>query len=486
MRNFALSLYAFHLCQTLTDAADSVLPGADLLWENLIKLGNSALPLPGLKDLKSHLICYHNGNYQPQQEQGRQTNWLTNIGTLELGSIATSAGYKINGTLQPFRLNDTYAIEFCLTPESANIEIDIPQLQHFHPTSLLPASIPASLGQTIWLYAEVDAHTDCLTLAEKCATALLAGTHLNPVLANQDTLFKSLIFKYYAPEPSQPDNPSQTCHIIITFNNSQANTLQLAGEAYDYLLNLLCCQHKLNFIYHESRDRYPQARHLYSQLEQHIHDFPNLISDTQTRLDHLTTLLTQLPQNALDYARCLRDLQAHHTAMATNSTNYQKCQQQIKAIGDIPSYWEKDLKKYQLWQAQIQTDINYLAPGQNLFGQMIETIRGMVEIDQAERDRNREKTQREQEAHSQQRQQNLELCIALVGTGLAVSGISSQVIPQPIQTIINHKNPDQVCPQTKLEPCLGYSLSNILIHIAIGLISVCLFRPLLIRLTAKK
>jgi len=87
-------------------------------------------------------------------------------------------------------------------------------------------------------------------------------TPLNPSLQHQGTLFGSHLFDYLAKEPSEPDNPAKECHILISLNNTQSPTLKLATDAYDWLLQLLCCYHKLRYIYHQSRQRYPEARHL--------------------------------------------------------------------------------------------------------------------------------------------------------------------------------------------------------------------------------
>ncbi|MEQ8973982.1 MAG: hypothetical protein RIE73_26770 [Coleofasciculus sp. C1-SOL-03] len=456
MKNLSLTLYAFHLRQTLTDAPDRVADDAAKLWDNLTNLGH----FPGLNTLKSHLICYTNTEYTPQNEPGKHTHWLTHAQDIDLGAISTADGFKITANLQPFRLNDTYAIDLTLTPDSPHLDITIPQLQHFFPQSLLPHRIQASLGQTLWLYAEVDTQTDCASLAEKCATALLANTPLNPSLQHQDSLFGSLLFDYLATEPNQPDNPASQCHILISFNTSQSPTVELLGKAYDELLQLLCSYHKLRYIYHQSRQRYPEARHLYSQLEQQIQTLPNLTTNPQTRLDTLKTLLNQIPQIALDYARCLRDLRAHHTAMETNLTNFDIKKRNLAQIGDIPSFWDEFLKDSQRDKQQIQTDINYLSPGQELFGQMLETVRGIVDLDQANRDRTLD-----------QKLQNLELWIAVVGTGLAVSGISSQVDSQPIQTFIqNQTNSDTpICPGAGVVKCTAYNGLNVLIHIIIAL-----------------
>ncbi|MGH7998056.1 MAG: hypothetical protein ACREPR_01105, partial [Brasilonema sp.] len=59
--------------------------------------------------------------------------------------------------------------------------------------------------------------------------------------------------------------------------------------------------------------RYGEARAIYSYLEKNIQEFSNLIAKTQTPTSDLKKLLAKIPQNNLDYTRCLQDLQTHQT-----------------------------------------------------------------------------------------------------------------------------------------------------------------------------
>ncbi|MEA5594762.1 hypothetical protein [Rivularia sp. UHCC 0363] len=429
MKNFTISLYTFHLRHSLTDAPDEVDVDANLLWENLAKLGENSLLFSYLKDLRSKLICYHNGNYYPEAEQGMQTEWLTDSGSIDLGSISTTEGFRINAKIQPFVLNDTYAADLTLFPESPHIPIDVAQLQHFQPTSLLPHNIQASLGQTLWIYGEVDANENCQELANQYAVALFAGTNLNPVFIKQGEIFGSLLFEYEAADPDDAQNLTKKSHILICLNNNQAQTPKLAGEAYDWLLNLLCCRHKILYIYQQARNRYPEARVIYSYLEKKIKDFSNLIADSQD-LQPLKELLAEMPQKSLEYARSLQDLESHYTAISTNISNYKTCLEKITAIGgDTPKFWQDFLNRAEKqWQQQIETYLKYLTPGQNLFEQMIGIIRGIVEVEQAKRDRSLENTIQR-------------LGIAF-GGGAIVSGVVTQHIDKPFAPgIINFKYP---------------------------------------------
>ena len=424
MKNFSITLYAFHLRHTLAQTPDQVVKESSLLWDNLADMGVSAFPATSLKDLKSNLICYENGQYTPQKEIGRKTRWLTNSQDLDLGSFSTTDGFKINGNLQPFLLNDTYAVDLTLLPESANIDINVPQIQHFKPSCFLPSQIQASLGQTLWIYGEVDANEDCKLLSEQIANALVAGTNLNPVFRDSGELFASSLFIYQANDLNEPNNPVKQCQILILLNNQQANTVQLIGDAYDWLRDLLCCYHKILFVNYQASQSSSDARSIYSYLENKIQEFQSLISNPKTQISDLKKLLSEIPKRSFDYTRCLQDLQIHNTSIQTNIKNYRICLNKITAINNQShnqtslKFWQDFLdKECEKLQEQIQTDINYLTPGQELFGQFVETIRGIVEIEQAKSDR------------------SLETTVQVLGIGLGGGAIFSGIIVQHIGTI---------------------------------------------------
>lgn len=427
MKNFSLSLYAFHLHHTFTDARGDV--KANLLWENLAKLGEGSLPFPELKDLRSKLICYQYGKYEPKGEEGRQTEWLSDIGKLDLGSLATTKDFEIKATLQPFLVHDTYIADLTLLPEPRDISIDIPQLQHFKPSCLLPSNIQASLGQTLWIYGEVDPSAKCDKVANQFAKALVEGTKLKTVIINQGKFFGSLLFEYQANEPNEMDNPTKQCQIFIVINNSESQTLKLAGDAYDSLRNLLCSYHKIVYTNHLARQRYRQGKAIYSYLEKKIQEFNNLLkSDIQKQLSELKKILVEIPPKRLDYTRCLQDLITDHTTINTNLTNYRSSLNQITGINGVnsPQSWQNSLNKdcHKL-QEQIKTDIDYLSPGQELFEQIVDTIRGIVEIEQVE-------LEKEQAERDRSLENTIQVVGVALGSGAIVSGVVSQYIQQPV------------------------------------------------------
>lgn len=418
MKNFSLSLYAFHLRHPFVSEPGKPGDDASLLWENLANLGKGFLQFPELKDLRSNLICYQNSTYNPQGERSNQ--WLTHSETaLDLGSIPTQAGYKINGNLQPFRLNDTYAADLTLLPELRDIDIDPPQLKDFNPQGcLLPPSIQASLGQTLWIYGEVDkTDSECETLAKQYTVALLAGTGLNESQVKKGKLFGSLLFEWEVTAPTDCDNLSKQCHILVSINNTKADTERLATEAYDWMRDFLCCRHKIRYIQHQASERYPQARALYTKLESKIQDFYPRIAKSENPLSDLKDLLTETPIDSLNYEICLRDLKTHRTAIATNISNCRTCQEKIKSSQDQLEVWDNFIElTCKLYLSQIETNISYLSPGQELFAQMINTFRGLIEIEQTLIEKGKEEAEK-------LRNEKLQNTIQALGAGVGVAGI---------------------------------------------------------------
>ena len=348
MRNFTISIYGFHLRHNLSNATDEVLSDASLLWENLSKLGETHLLFPELKNLRSHLICYEKGTYVPNEEQDGETHWLTDCSSIDLGTISPTPNLNIKANLQAFLLNDTYAVDLTLSPETSNQKINLTQLQLFQLNYLLPSSLQASLGETIWLYGEVEKGESNQDFATKLATSFLATTNLQATFVSEDKLFGIPLFEYQA----------ESLRILVSLNDGQASRMNLATQSYDWLLNLLCCHHKINHIHQLASDRYLDNKNLYSYLEDKLQYFDDSTTETTTRLAELEQLIRKLPKKKLDYTRCLQDLQAHQTAISTNIENYRRCLEKIAEItGDKPQSWQKFLelstKKY---QQQISTN----------------------------------------------------------------------------------------------------------------------------------
>jgi len=390
MKNFTISLLAFHLHSTFLESSEKNDEEGKLLWENLIQLGENSLPFLELQYLRHQLTCYdEHGNYNSAFKSQENTWWVSKLKqAIDLGVIEIE-NLKIAGNLQPFILNDTYAADLTLIPKLSEDKFDISQLKQLPIKSLLPSSIQPSLGETFLIYGEIDPEVNPQEIANECVENFFESAQIKPVFLNQGELFKSLLFEYEATEFTA-HNQANKIKILVLLNNSQAETIELAEKSYEWILQLLCCRHKINFIYQEARNLYPKARKSYDKLETQMENFSKITADPKTRLESLQKILEKMPEDYLYYSRYLRDLKANKTAIETNITNYKTC---LEKISKVPEYWQDFLNTTcPRWHRQIETDINYLSPGKNLFEQMVNTIRGIAEIDQAESDRRLERT----------------------------------------------------------------------------------------------
>ncbi len=431
LKNFTVTLYSFHLRHTLTNAPDQVDKDANLLWENLIKL-SEFLPFSELKELRTKLICYDEaGNYIPQNENGQPTESLTTSGIIEFKPIKKDQNdqFSLGGNVQPFRFNDTYAIDLTLFCEPFSTSIDTTDLSYFKLNHLLPNSIQGSLGQTLWLYGEAEATDgkECKDIADLYANKLLTNEY-KLVFRHQGKLFKSHIFQYELININEPQNPAKNCQILISINNHQADTIEQVGKISDWIIHSLCCRHKILYIYQKAEQANQTARKQYVQIEKKIEEFSQAIANPKTRLETFKEMLNSIPIDSLNYSRSLRDLKTLSTSLSTNITNYKTCLINILTPEDQVKFWQefgdRTCKQY---QTQIEINLNYLSPGQDLLEQLINTIRGLVEIEQAEIDQKNAIELSKNEKEEAKRDKSLERTISTLGFGLGAGGIASSI-----------------------------------------------------------
>ncbi len=486
IKNPSVTLYAFHLCQDLTQEPGQLRQDADRLWQNCANL-SEPLAIPDLKSLPEKLQSH------PTQIPitSRYIELLPDNGRLKYSPPLQIEGSALTVEVYPLQIHDTYALD--LTLYYQNVTVSTNQFSHLNPQGcLLASNIRASLGQTLVLYAEpVDNRQEYRKLADACVDAFLPGTDQKPpFFSASGQLFGSPIFEY----DNSQEKPSEQCHILVWFNR-HPETLKLAQKTYFSFLNLLCYRSKILFAYHEARWCYRQTRELYAELEDEVQLFKELPNQPEARLQQLKQKLTQMPPKMFEYSRYLRDIEDHKTAIATNAQNYEYWLGKIRESsleGDDLEFLANFLnQRSQQFQNQIQVDLNYLKPGQQLFEQMLGTIRGIVEIEQAESDRALEKALREkeeaaearekqleeirrkEEKAAEEREKRLQFWIALVGTGLAVSAISAQTSAKPVETILTYLSPNQSldCPKAGLNPCLIYSGVYVVFHVGVGAIA---------------
>jgi hypothetical protein len=434
-----VTLYAFHLRDEISK--DPAQINANHLWEQCVALGAAdKLNVPVLRSLRTQLLCYEKdspGGYNPALEK---PDHLPNLPLLKKSPrtgedpflrfpVVTQPNTpNLKGEIYPLRIRDTYAVDLSLR-YLETVEID--QLRHFNPNNcLLPTNIKASLGQTLVIFANPTCGIDDYeALANACIDAFLQDTNLpQPELIATGKLFGSPIFEY----DTSSINPLEQCHVLVWLQGHRVwpkrhpDTIALSQKVYHYFLQLLCCRSKILYAYHQARLCNREARELCSQIEKRVTEFSQMKAESENpeersqRVEQLKKWLIEIQQTGFKYAHRLRDMEDHKTAIAINSENY--------------CYWFSQIRNYSLpednldfldnflnrickhFQEQIQVDLRYLTPAQALFQQMIDTIRGIVEIEA-------EKQAQEREQKQKERDRTLQDTIQCLGVGIGAASI---------------------------------------------------------------
>jgi hypothetical protein len=469
--NPKLTLYAFHLRNNLAQGEEELVKDANHLWEQCQQLGRK-LNVPRLEFLLDRLQDSNGKIGITPSQDNPESDYLELLQPerwLSFSAIPNGSSLKLTGEVYPLQIHDTYAVDITLRYHYPHVEID--QLAGLNPQGCLQIVQSNSLlGQTQVLFVQPEGKLhDIPAFTNDCLTAIVPELdRQNYWLSAQGKFLGSPIVEY----SNNQENPAQPSHILIWLNcHPQTETLEAAGDYYQPLINLLCCRSKILYTYSESRWCNQQARKLYRQLDGKAKGLQHLPSEPTQRLKRLKEWLTELSQTAFDYANHLRDLELHRTTIETNNKNYQLWLNQLKVISlekeDDLEFWQQFMtRNAEKFIEQINTDLSYLLPSQQLFQQMIETIRGIAETEQAERDH-------ATESAAQKRQQRLELIITVVSTGLAVSGISSQVTSEPLKPILSNlaKNQPSNSPEAAISIYLSYyNFLDVLFHIVVGVI----------------
>ncbi|HSF75726.1 MAG TPA: hypothetical protein VLA84_18170, partial [Microcoleus sp.] len=378
--------------------------------------------------------CYKNGLYYPDGERENLTNGKLLIPEgkpLNFQTITQPDNHKLDGSIYALRIHDTYTADLTLCYQ--NVHMKVADLTRLNPQGcLLPTAIQPSLGQTLLLYGEPAFYDTYRQLADESVKAFVQDKQRASIeLGAEGKLFGSPIFEY----DSREDDARQRCHILVWLQENP-RTLEFATSTFNfYLMNLLCSRAKIVFVYGEARKKYRQAQQIVGELEKKLPELGAIESEQnrQVKLQKLKELLAEVHTKILAFAQEVRYLQEHRNTIDTNAENYGEALTRIRGLcipGDNLDFWQRFLDLAEdKYRRQIEIDLNYLIASQNLFQQSISTVRGMVEIEQVELDREQMELYKQQEDREKKRDRQLENIIFFVGTAIGGGQIFSAAYP---------------------------------------------------------
>lgn len=380
------------------------------------------------------------------------------------GKVTFNQDLVVKGFAYPLRLHDSHGLWLNLRrPEKENnymteyVETAFLRLLNPDNCLILPEH-PLFIGQTLlvtsWLTGAKDPETS-QDIAMECLKSLFPDNYSLPPFARRGELFGSPIFEYGL--FSQFDNYQ---HVIIwLFADQQADTK--FNECYEDLLDLFFYRSKSVKAYKDSKKTYKKLDKAYGKVEDTIGKLPkiedkkspNKKSPNTADLTELQNQLKALPQFVLEYTQLLRDLEEQQNTIAIHTYNYNEKLQRIRGkVGSNISFLEFFSEKTSpYFQAQITADLGYFRPGLELLGKAIDSIRGMVEIEQAESDRSLERT------------------IQVLGIGFGGGAIFSGIITQHIGEV--NTPLAAISPENPPHPFYGsllFSILGTILFIVIG------------------
>ena len=473
IKNPSITLYPFHLRDDGDEGYGEVAKNAQSLWENLADNVGKEFNSNELKSLREKLTCYKDKQYYPKGEQENPNNGKLLIPdgkTLDLQPITQPDKPTLYGSIYPLRIHDTYTAD--LTFYYKNVTMKVADLNQLNPQGcLLPNAIKPSLGQTLLLYATPAFYDTYPKLADECVTAFVHNQQqASPKFRAEGKLFGSPIFEY----DSREDDAAKRCHILVWLEDNP-QTLQSATSRFNsYLMNLLCSRAKIVFVYCEARKKYRKAQQIVGELEKKLPEFGEVEREQnrQVKLQKLKDLLAEVRTKMFACAQQVRYLQEDRNTIDINAENYADALTRIKSLsieGDNLDFWQRFLDLAEdKYQRQIEIYLKYLIASQDLFQQSISTVRGMVEIEQVELDREQVKLYQQNEDKEKKRDRQLENIIFFVGTAIGGGQIFSAAYPLIKDTPIYWK-PDFSLP---LHPFAATIFWSLLFGLGFGLLTL--------------
>ena len=340
----------------------------------------------------------------------------------------------IKAAIYPQQLNQTYALTFSVyCPQKEGKDgIQIEKLKDFNPKECL--NIDTDLGQTILITAFLSQGVkseERSNIARKCLQQFLHLSSLeeSPPLLREGELFDSHIFEFGNPKkPNKYGSFKRYGRFLVLFYSNDSSSNLFRDYFYLELPSLFLYYHKIVQSFLDSRKDYQKAEKLAKQTSQilnvlqaqYILKQPNNKTDnplSYRELKKLKQYLKELLNISVERAKIINQMENYLNTIEINTYNYNSQLKNLEASTNVNlSFWKLFREEECLiFQKQIESNLKYLQPKTALIEQNINTIRGLIEIDQAEHDRRLERT------------------VQVVGTGLAVGAIVASSSPNSLR-----------------------------------------------------
>lgn len=379
--------------------------------------------------------------------------------------------FPYEGYYYPVRLNDTYGLLIAASFPNNKTHYptnSIAQLKSQIEAKLKDSSDKiqkGNLGQTWLILAELPNNKNPEEIAKQCCETLNVGYNWEEDLQGQGKLLGGRIFELrqyditmsekidFSPSATPPtiEQIQKNNHLIISLYSNEQTAKKLAEFNFS-LLRLFCFRHKILWAYSQSRYLKELLKKSAIEIQEYIQTIQKYQSPS-LNLKPLQEILVKSQTTLYNYSIKIRDFESQIRTIEINLLNYQRRLDRIREKATsktlenilpdkIPSpisqlsklarnrediyailanlitamgvttdlkflekFHQEISEKYLL---QMQKDYGNISPNFKLLEDLINSIRGITEIEQAESDR------------------NFQELVAIIGVGLgAGAGIAS-------------------------------------------------------------
>lgn len=333
-----------------------------------------------------------------------------------------------DGYYWPVQIGDTYALQINYSGPKVNGQPNVAPQDICNLTTLQNTlheqfqHHPGTLGQTYVLWAQLSepnqSPTQIEAAAQACYQALRPNSHWQEIRTPEipSQIAGATVYEVWE-RPKNWKNLAENHHYWICLfpqELDQSSIQKTQSGLYKELIYLFGYRSKILWAYWQSRTLKGQLKSSYDEIQESIQAVSNMetfsLEDLEINLKKTLATLTH-------YAINLNYLGDQCRTLDLNISNYHKRLQLISKalfehfpnteVSPLSQFCELAREKY---SSQIHADIANLSPGLNLLENLINTIQGIVDIQQTASDR------------------RLNYTAAAVGTGLAMSQIATSVI----------------------------------------------------------
>lgn len=329
--------------------------------------------------------------------------------------------YPVQGFYYPVQMGDTYGILLDCSVDDKSKPYSI---ERYKDIKKIADEKHGNLGKNWVISGYLPSESDeqlKLLVKEICELLIPEDCQLN---SQWGKFMDGLVFETKPLSLTKQKIGEENYGLIILYRDK--SNMEKANNFYRDWMQMFCFRNKIIWAYDNAQQLKKVLERKFLRIEEEIPEIKFIAPEaslSSRNLEHLKRGLKKSRHTLYAYATGLSSLEVQLQTLETNLQNYQDC---LKIISNkAREAGETDLKFLRIfsntainkYKTQIKSDIASLSPGLRMLENLTDTIRGIVEVEQAESDR------------------RLENLIAAAGVGVGTASAAASSIANFVKEI---------------------------------------------------